>query len=235
MEETLCLQKVRQRLVMDTAGATERVVTVSYGCQKLAHIKIYYTHRQLMKKNLRARFCVIFNNSERRILIVWTPFHDNYGAMLLATSAWDEIYKNCNQLLFLLTGTDTQHCSVLYPERSETFPIQNRRSQWPRILRRRLWSLGRGDRAFESRIRHWRLFSSSHHHSLVTLSTTLRRLVTKKASSNKLPTTATKSPDCVDTMLLTKYPGLAIPWRNMDGAALTRNIMKAYGKQHALF
>jgi hypothetical protein len=48
------------------------------------------------------------------------------------------------------------------------------RSQWPRGLRLHniIWSLGRSDRRFESRLRHGRFFSSIHHHWLVTLTST---------------------------------------------------------------
>jgi hypothetical protein len=65
------------------------------------------------------------------------------------------------------------------------------RSQWPRGLSRRPWSLGRWDRRFESRLRHGSVSSSIHHHHrhhlpLAILSSTLYSAATEKASWKKL-------------------------------------------------
>jgi hypothetical protein len=60
------------------------------------------------------------------------------------------------------------------------------RSQWPRGLRRRLWSLGGWDRVFISRVRHVWLSSFVHYYSLVILSLMPSSLVTEMASYIKL-------------------------------------------------
>jgi hypothetical protein len=54
-------------------------------------------------------------------------------------------------------------------------------------LRHMTWSSWHWDCWFESRLRHGCLCSSSHHHSLVTLSSTLYRLVTERVLCNKIP------------------------------------------------